>query len=225
MMSELLAQADKPDAMAGTTNVVRAMTTRMTDASIAQFVSGSVIAERGATGRLATAFQALVPQRDRQRQLLALAEHEAAASELGQEASFSELWDRVEGMLTSYSDENFVSTAYGRELSNARDRAVEVERIADDPPERVAAWVATVNDTALHLLDDHLLLDLLVIEKDPPRWRDVAQTVLTHADDLVRVGQIAAPGSSLRQCSIRGRSARIGSRTRAPRSRNSAAAP
>ncbi len=190
MMAELLAQADKPDAMAGTTNVVRAMTTRMTDASIAQFVSGSVIAERGATDRLATAFQALVPQRDRQRQLLALAEHEAAASELGQEASFSELWDRVEGMLTSYSDENFVSTAYGRELSNARDRAVEVERIADDPPERVAAWVATVNDTALHLLDDHLLLDLLVIEKDPPRWRDVAQTVITHADDLVRVGQI-----------------------------------
>jgi HEAT repeat protein len=29
---------------------------------------------------------------------------------------------------------------------------------------------------------------LLVIESDPLRWRDVAETVIAHADDLVRVG-------------------------------------
>ena len=189
-MAELLARAGGPDAMAGTTNVVRAMTGRMNDASIAQFVSGSVIAERGATDRLATAFQALVPARDRQRHLLALAESDARASELGQDASFPELWERVEGMLTSYSDESYVSTDYGRELNNARVRAVDVERVSDDPPERMAAWLATVNDTALHALDHQLLLDLLVIEQDPLRWRDVAQTVIAHADDLVRVGQM-----------------------------------
>jgi len=193
-MAALLAHADRPDAMAGTTNVVRAMTTRMTDASIAEFVSGSVIAERGATDRLVTAFQALVPERDRQRQLLALAESEVSASELGQEEAFSELWGRVEGMLTSYSDENFVSTEYGRELNNARVRAVDVERVSDDPPERLAGWLSTVNDTALHALDHQLLLDLLVIEQDPLRWRDVAQTVIAHADDLVRVGQLDRAG-------------------------------
>ncbi len=187
-MAELLAQADKPDAIAGTTNVVRAMTSRMSDASIAQFVSGSVIAERGATDRLVTAFQALVPERDRQRQLLSLAETDVAASELGQEAAFPDLWDRVSGMLTSYSDEDFVSGAYGRELNNARVRAVEVERVSDDPPERIAGWLGTVSDNALHTLDYQLLLDLLVIEKDPLRWRDMAQTVIGHADELIRVG-------------------------------------
>jgi hypothetical protein len=187
-MAELLAQADKPEAVAGTTNVIQAMTSRMSDATIAEFVSKSVVSERGATGRLKAAFQALVPERDRQRQLLALAETEAAASELGHDASFSELWDRVEGMLTTYSDEDFVSTAYGRELSNARTRAVEVEQISDDPPDRVAAWVGTVSDAALHNLDDRLLLDLLAIEKEPLRWRDMAQTVIGHADDLIRVG-------------------------------------
>ena len=189
-MAALLAHADTPDAMAGTTNVVRAMTSRMTDASIAQFVSGSVIAERGATDRLATAFQALVPERDRQRQLLALAQSDVAASELARETSIPELWERVEGMLTSYSDEKYVPADYGRELSNARVRAVDVERVSDDPPERIAAWLATVNDAALHALDDQLLLDLLVSEGDTLRWRDVAQTVIAHADDLVRVGQI-----------------------------------
>ena len=187
-MAELLAQADKPEATAGTTNVVRAMTSRMSDASIAQFVSGSVIAERGATDRLATAFRTLVPDGNRQRQLLALAEPDVAASELGQDAGFSELWDRVSGMLTTYSDEDFVSSAYGRELNNARVRAVEVERASDDPPERIAGWLGTVSDAALHALDYQLLLDLLVIEKDPLRWRDMAQTVIRHADELIRVG-------------------------------------
>jgi hypothetical protein len=188
-MAELLAQAEKPGAVTGTTNIVEAMTSRMSDTTIAQFVSNSVVAERGATGRLKAAFQALVPERDRQRQLLALAETDAAASELGQDASFPELWERVEGMLTTYSDEDFVSSAYGRELSNARTRAIDVEQIADDPPERVAGWLGSVSDTALHGLDDRLLLDLLVIEKEPLRWRDMAQTVIGHADDLIRVGQ------------------------------------
>jgi len=37
-------------------------------------------------------------------------------------------------------------------------------------------------------LDLQLLSDLLTIEPDVSRWRDVAETVVTHAEDLVRVG-------------------------------------
>jgi hypothetical protein len=187
-MLTLLGKRDQPEAMAGSINVVTATTERMTDASVAQFVAGSVIAERGSTDRLAQAFQALVPEHDRQRQLLALAEPEVSASELGEDQAFPELWSRVEGMLTSYSDENFVSSDYGRELASARSRAVTVEATSDDPPERIAAWLATVGDGALRGLDHQLLRDLLVVETDPLRWRDVAQTIAGHADDLVRVG-------------------------------------
>jgi hypothetical protein len=35
-----------------------------------------------------------------------------------------------------------------------------------------------------------LLLDLTRIEEDPARWRDVADTVISHVEDLVRVGYI-----------------------------------
>jgi len=184
----LLKQRDRPPAIAGTTDVVAAMTERMSDDSIAHVVAESVIAERGATGRLAHAFQALVPEHDRQRQLLALAQQEVEASELGGEASFDELWTNVEGMLTSYTDAAYVSSDYGRELSSARTRAVDVERVGDDPPERMAGWLGTVSDASLRALDYQLLIDLLSIEEDALRWRDVAQTVATHADDLVRVG-------------------------------------
>ena len=187
-MLYLLARGSSPQAMAGPTNVVTGIVDRMTDATVAGFVSTSVINERGATERLAQAFQTLVPEIDRQRQLLALAEQEVAASEVGQDENFAELWTSVETMMTSYSDASFVSAEYGRELSTARVRAVEVEAISDDPPERIATWVATVGDTELRNLDLQLLIDLLSIERDAPRWRDVADTVAAHADDLVRVG-------------------------------------
>lgn len=187
-MLDLLARGATPDAMAGQTNVVTGVVDRMSDTTVASFVSNNVIAEKGATDRLAQAFQALVPEIDRQRQLLALAEGEVAASPMGQEEGFAELWSRVETMMTSYTDASFVSTEYARELTTARTRAIDVESISDDPPERIAAWVATVNDAELRSLDQQLLTDLLSIEKDPARWRDVAETVVSHADDLVRVG-------------------------------------
>ena len=187
-MISLLAERSKPEAMAGGVNVVSALIENMNDASVAGFVADSVVAERGASERLAHAFRALVPELDRQRQLLALARDEAEAGLPGEDESFPELWQRVEGMLTSYTDARYVSDDYARELSHARTQPVDVERTSDDPPERVAGWLATVSDSALRNLDRELLGDLLTIEADPLRWRDIADTVVSHADDLVRVG-------------------------------------
>jgi hypothetical protein len=186
-MLSLLDQRNRPEGMVGPIDVAGAVVDRMPDAAVVQFVAGSVIQERGASERLAHAFQSLVPDVERQRRLLALAEREVAASEAGND-SFAELWGRVEGMLTSYSDEGFVSGQYARELSSARTNAIDVERTSDDPPERISQWLSTVADAALRGLDHHLLTDLLVIEREALRWRDVADTVATHADDLVRVG-------------------------------------
>jgi hypothetical protein len=186
-MLKLLDQRNRQDAMVGSINVPGAVMDRMSDESLSHFVAGSVIKERGATERLAHAFQALVPDVDRQRRLLGLAEDEVAASAAGGEG-FEALWERVEGMLTSYSDEKYVSDQYARELSGARTRATDVESISDDPPERIAIWLTTVGDASLRSLDHQLLLDLLSIEGDPARWRDIADTATAHAEDLVRVG-------------------------------------
>jgi hypothetical protein len=162
----------------------------MGDADISHFVANSVVAERGATQRLAQAFQALAPDGDRQRQLLALAHDRAGESDLGEDENFDALWGQVESMVTSYSDENYVSADYGRELFAAQNRAVDVEHASDDPAERVAAWLSTVSDSALRGLDHQLLIDLLAIEEDAARWRDVADAAAGHADDLVRVGYL-----------------------------------
>ena len=190
-MIALLSERKRPEAMAGSVNVVSALIESMSDASVAGFVADSVVAERGASERLAHAFRSLVPEFDRQRQLLALAREEVAASDLARERDdeeFRGLWNGVEQMLTSYTDARYVSDDYARELSHARTLPVDVERVADDPPERIAAWLSTVSDGALRSLDQSLLTDLLRIENDASRWRDVADTVIAHADDLVRVG-------------------------------------
>jgi len=167
---------------------VGAVLDHMSDADVSQFVANAVIADGGATQRLAQAFQALTPDGDRQRQLLSLAHEQVSESNLGEDANFDGLWGQVESMVSTYSDENFVSAEYGRELFAAQTKAVDVEHTSDDPPERIGAWLATVNDSTLRGLDHQLLLDLLAIEQDAPRWRDVADAAAAHADDLVRVG-------------------------------------
>jgi hypothetical protein len=188
-MNALLATRVTPEALAGTVNVVNGVVAHMPDESIAGFITACIVAERGASERLAHAFRALVPEYDRQRRLLALARDEVAESGVAASvAGMSELWQRVEGIMASYSDANFVSADYARDLSMARTQPVDVERASDDPPERIVAWLTTVNDTALRTLDHDLLTDLLRIEVDPLRWRDIAETVVAHADDLIRVG-------------------------------------
>ena len=172
MMLAVLAQRRSPDQ--GEARVASAVVERMSDESIASFVAGNVASEGRATERLAQAFEALVPEHERKERLLSLAEEEVRESPLGQDGGFETLWQGAADMLRSYSDRNYVSEDYGRELSGTRTQAIEVERSSDDPPERVQQWLSTVTDEALKQLDLALLLDLLRIESDPDQWKDVA---------------------------------------------------
>ena len=170
-------------------DIAGAVISRMDDDAIAQFVAGSISAERGATARLAHAFQALVPDVDRRRHLIGLAEDKLDDSDADQQASLEELRGQVQSMVSTYSDASYVSDAYAQELFKAQTKATEIERTSDDPPERISEWLATVDDDALPKLDQQLLQDLLVIEEDPARWRDIADTAAGHVDVLVRDGR------------------------------------
>jgi hypothetical protein len=192
VMLEMIAQRKKPEAEATGLEVIEQVLSRIADPMIAQFVARSVITEHGATVRLAEAFQALVPDETRRESVLELVKQQLASSSLGAPRDFERLWSRVEEMLTSYSDKAFVTEAYNRELTGARAQAMEIERLADDPPERIAAWVGTVNDANVRGLDLVLLLDLLEVEQDPFHWRDLVGIVVPHIEDVVLVGDFEA---------------------------------
>lgn len=164
---------------------------RISDQTVAEFVAHSVDRDQGATGRLAQAFQALVPESDRRGRLLDMAQQELSHMPIGQQPEFPDLWKSAESLLTTYSDSSFVSDEYARELSTARTHAIEVERVSDDPPERISAWLASVSEPEVRKLDQKLLLDLLKIETREDAWRKVLDTTLTYIDHLVLVGNIA----------------------------------
>ena len=171
-------------------DLVLQVASRMTDNTLAGFVARDVINEGGASTRLAQAFQALVPEKNRRPGLLEIAHAQVSESPLGANEGFLDLWKNAADMLTSYSDEKYVSASYARELSGARTQALEVERVSDDPPERIGAWITSVAPAEIRVLDLQLLLDLLTIEADPERWRRVTMPAISHIEDLLLVGDI-----------------------------------
>jgi HEAT repeat protein len=78
-----------------------------------------------------------------------------------------------------------VSEEYAKELSTARQHAIEVERVSDDPPERISGWLGTVTETEVRRLDQQLLLDLLQIEKREDAWRKVLDTSVGHIEQMM----------------------------------------
>ncbi|MGE0814479.1 MAG: HEAT repeat domain-containing protein [Vicinamibacterales bacterium] len=163
---------------------------RVDESIVAKFIAQSVARDRQATARLAQAFQALVPDPTQRDRVLDAAAEVAAAGPLGREPQFSELWRDAADLLSSYTDAKYVSEDYARELSQSRAIAVEMDRIGDDPPERVAAWMATVSDEQVRRLDQIVLADLLIVETRPDEWRKVLGLAVGRIEQLVLVGDL-----------------------------------
>ena len=179
----------------GPLSLINAVTSRMTDATIAQFVSRNALAPNTSIDRVAQAFHSLVLDVERRERLVAMAHDDAAASPLGAAEGFEEAWDAVaQKMLTSYSDKPYVSDDYARELTGTRSRAIDIEQMNDDPPERLAGWLGTVATTELRKLDLTLVLDLLRIEASTERWTMLMRPVVALIEDLLLVGDFDAAG-------------------------------
>ena len=187
MLLGLVTQTRSPDTEHA--QVAAAVVNHIKDDTIASFVANSVVKARGASERLAEAFEALVPELDRKERLLSVAREEAEETPVGQEDDFGKLWESAAQMLTSYSDEPFVSQEYARELSSARRQAIDVERVSDDPPDRIQAWLSTIADQAVKDLDLQLLFDLLQVEDDPFAWAEVARTVIAQIERRILAGE------------------------------------
>lgn len=169
----------------------------LTDEAIGKYVADNVVKDRGATGRLATAFTTLVPDPARQHQVLELARHEAKGSSFGQDPRFEGVWENSMRLLTSYSDKEYVSADYARELTESRTQAVAVDRVGDVQPARLRAWTATVSDAAVRALDQRLVLDLLAIEKRPEAWAGVLESAIVAVERLTSSGDIVMASDTL----------------------------
>ena len=196
MMVSLLSH--RGSARAETPAVVDTVVSRMSEGAIAGFVARNALAEGTSVDRVAQAFHSLVQDADHRERLLTMAHDEASESLLGRMPGFEGVWDEVaQKILSSYSDKPYVPDDYGRELSSARNKAIEVEHVSDDPPERITAWLGTVSTGELRKLDLTLLFDLLRIEENPDRWAALMRPVVSLIEDLLLVGDFEAAAELL----------------------------
>jgi hypothetical protein len=178
--------------------LIAAVVGRMSDRTIAKFVSRNVVNDSGATDRLVQAFQTLVRDTEERERLVTMVRPEVAASTFGSTDGFETVWNGVaQKLITSYSDKPYVSQEYARQLSLARTRAVDIEHSGDDPPERLSGWINTVATSALRALDLTLILDLLNIEADDRKWAALTPTVVGMLEDLLLVGDFEAAAQLL----------------------------
>jgi hypothetical protein len=179
IMSGLLERRGTPEATFGNLDVVRALVERMPDATVSRFLS-NVMGEAGASSsRLAEMFRSLVPNPERRRLIV----HEAQDVTL--EGDVAEQWADFARNLEAYSDRRFISDDYGEELHSLQE-ADAGPLASDDPPERVASWLRSIDDDAVRELDLALLADLPRSETDPVRLKKIVEilqaNVLAAAD-------------------------------------------
>ena len=211
VMVELLSQRTGGGDQDASSRIIGEVVGRMSDQTIAQFIAREVVAEGSSTEPLEQAFHALVPDTERRQHLVGLAHDEAAASPLGQTDQFDSLWAEVRDLLTSPSEAPHHSGMFGHVLPGTREQTFDIERIGNDPPERIAAWLDTVAATAVRALDLALLLDLLRVEDDPARWSELTAPVIDQIEDLLLVGDFDAAATLvaiLNESTAAGRSAR-----------------
>lgn len=162
---------------------------RLTDEMVSKFLVDNIVKDRGASNRLATAFHTLVPDPTKQQEILSAAAAQAAEM-FKDDPQFESVWQNSSEMLMSYSDAKFVSEGYARELTTAQTQAVDVDKIGDDPPVRIRAWISTISEEEVRSLDQNLILDLLQIEERPDAWASVLETALTSVDQFVLAGDL-----------------------------------
>jgi len=140
--------------------------------------------------RLALALCVLVPPAERP-WALEIVRGEARAEDLPLDTDLDDLWHATNDLVRSYSDEGIVSAEYGRELMGATRQAIEIERIADDPPERIRDWLSSVLPPVLEHLDLVLLVDLLKLEDDE-LWETTGSIVASEIERRAAAGDAAA---------------------------------
>ena len=174
----------------GACAAVDAVIDHMSDRTIARFVATNGLARGESLERVAQAFQVLVPNPADRSRMLDLAHGELSSSQAAATPAFDGIWRELVQKLLADSPDRPVDRAAAADA--ARSDAIDLEDVSDDPPARVAAWLATLAPDEIRKLDGALIQDLLRIESDDHRWTALLAPTTALLDDLCLVGDFEA---------------------------------
>jgi HEAT repeat protein len=183
---EMIQRGD--DAAAGP-SVVHGVVAAFDDTKVAQILAATLADKGEGSARLAAAFDAIAPDADRKRRVLALAHTMLTERDFGQSARFKGVWSAFEQLLLSYNEAPFVSDSYRTALAGAGGRAAAVA--ARNLPEEHPEWVASLGQDNVRHLSVTLIIDLLKLESDASRAAEIADDMALLAEDLLIAGDYA----------------------------------
>jgi len=170
----------------GGADLVKSVAGAFDDARVAQLLATALALEGKASERLATIFNTIAPDENRKRRVLTLTRSLLSETDFGRAGQFQTLWTSMEELLVSYNDKAFVSDSYRSALDGV---AVRADRMAaaDLPPE-LAEWMDSLGQHNVRRLSVTMLIDLLAIEQEPDRTKQVADDMEALAEDLLMAG-------------------------------------
>jgi HEAT repeat protein len=166
--------------------VIKGVTGAFDDVKVAQLLATALALDGQASDRLATIFNTIAPDEERQRRVLTLTRSMLSETDFGRAGQFQVLWTSMEELLVSYNDKPFVSEAYRNSLDGVGGRA-ERMAVAELPPE-LPMWMETLGQDSVRRLSVTLLIDLLTIERDAARASEIARDMEALAEDLLMAG-------------------------------------
>jgi hypothetical protein len=191
LMAGLLERRGTPEATVGTLDVVRALVERMPDATVSKFLARAMGEAGNAPARLAEMIRSLVPSPDRRRLIVSDAQEVALGGDV------VEQWAEFARNLEAHVDRRFISDQYGDELHEVQERGAGAALAEDDPPERLASWLASISDDAVKELDLQLLGDLARSETDAGRLRKVLDILQAHVLETAEAGEWSSAARTL----------------------------
>jgi HEAT repeat protein len=183
---QALQQQDDPSAGIA---VVSGLATAFDDTKVAQLLATALALDGKASDRLATIFNTIAPDEDRKRRVLTLTRSLLKESDFGKSGQFQALWTSMEELLISYDDKPFVSDRYRAALDGVGGRADRMG--AGDLPPELPEWIDSLGQQNVRSLSVTMLIDLLTIERDQGRARQIAEDMEAVAEDLLMAGAYA----------------------------------
>jgi hypothetical protein len=166
--------------------VVAGIAAAFDDVKVAQLLATALALDGQASDRLATIFNTIAPDEDRQRRVLTLTRSMLSETDFGRTGQFQVLWASTEELLVSYNDKPFMSETYRNALDGVGGRA---ERLAaSDLPPELPEWMESLDQASVRALSVTLLIDLFTMERDPDRAGEMAWDMSALVEDLLMSG-------------------------------------
>ena len=167
------------------------------DDKVAELLATALARDGKATLRLAQVFDAIAPDEQRKRRVLAATHSRLGEQEFGKSSQFRAVWSSMETLLLNYDETPYVSDGYRVALEGAAARG-DVLAGRNLPPE-LPEWVETLEQENVRALSVTLITDLLRIETRADRVEEIVEDMIALLDDLLFAGDFTLARLVLRE--------------------------